>query len=338
MALMFPRELTGPRATDDDERRVYEALKRELDDRWWVFYDRTIVAHGEAGRIDFVLVHPARGIALLAVAGEDVEIAEEPAREAMRDMLTGAGFQDLFGSVPAISVLRADPIRLDGLGSRVDDAFATSPPATPGDRDWVEWVADRLSRPDDFDMSAAAPAAFTGAADRAAAPERVSVPADAAVDDGLPGFTGPARRQTAVVGGGAALILLAAIAIAWPHGEHAAAPPALSAPSPAAAEAAAPPPPRPIIATAPIGEDEVAPRSELTGGAEPPTSDAVPEAAPPEPVDHSARHAAQPTRAVRGERPRATVARHAQHRRERAPWWQRIEPGTPHLNQNNRAN
>jgi hypothetical protein len=344
MPLMFPRELSAARSTDDGERRVYEALKRDLDDRWWVFYDRIVVAHGEEGRIDFILMHHERGLALLAVVGEDVDIAEEPAREAVREMLRGAGFGDLFGSLPAIAVVRADPARLDGLGRRVDAAFGSGPPAPPRDRDWVEWVADRLSRPGDFDTSAATPVALTGGAGHLAAPARAPARLEEGEEDGGLGFTGPARRQSVVVGGAAALILLAAIVITWPAAERGAAPP----PGPAAAaaattrQAAAGPVPSAPVAAAPTGQDATAGERGLSGSSEPPVNDGAGEAAHPLPAPPppraAPRHAAQTARAVPAEPPHSTVAQRNQQRREQRRWWQRIEPGTPQLNQNNRAN
>jgi hypothetical protein len=316
-------------------------LKRELDDRWWVFYDRTVVAHGEEGRIDFILMHRDRGLALMAVVGEDIEIAEEPAREAVRDMLGGAGFGDLFGSLPAIAVVRADPARLEGLGRRVDAAFGAGPPAPPRDSDWVEWVADRLSRPGDLDTSAATPAAFTDGSGRPAAPVKARARPEEADEDAGPGFTGPVRRQSVAVGGAAALILLAAIVIAWPSGERHAAPPpgaaagaALAAPKPAAG------PVSEAVAVAPTGPG--ASESGFSGSSEAPVDNRAGEAAPALPAQAppraAPRHAAQVARTIPAEAPHSTVAQRNQQRRDQRPWWKRIEPGTPQLNQNNRAN
>src|SRR4051812_39608809 len=150
MALMFPRVF---RAGEAGERLVYEALRRDLDDRWWVFHDRTLVAQGEEGRVDFVLMSREHGLALLAVVEGEEEIAEEPAREALRAMLAERGFERSFGGVPPVVVLAVDPARLDGAAPALRGAFASVPAPALADPDWVEWVADLLARPDDLDVS-----------------------------------------------------------------------------------------------------------------------------------------------------------------------------------------
>src|SRR4051812_12967019 len=150
MALMFPRVF---RTGEAGERLVYEALRVELDDRWWVFHDRTIVAAGEEGRVDFVVMNRDRGLGLLAVVEGDEEIAEEPAREALRTMLRERGFEGVFGKLPPIVVLALDSARLDDAGGQVRRRLADTPSPTLADLDWVEWVADLLARPGDLDVS-----------------------------------------------------------------------------------------------------------------------------------------------------------------------------------------
>jgi hypothetical protein len=170
MALMFPRAFrAGADETAVGEQAVYAALRSGLDDQWWIFHDRLIEADGETGRIDFVALHPRRGIALLAVVAPGEEAAEEPAREAMRSMLLGQGFETLFGAPPPIVVVALNPAGLEAVAETLAAALADAATLVPADPDWVEWVADRLTDPADLEATASPipsrePAGATGPA------------------------------------------------------------------------------------------------------------------------------------------------------------------------------
>jgi hypothetical protein len=320
MALMFPRAF---RAGFEGERRVYEGLRQALDDRWWVFHDRTIVAHGEEGRIDLILMHRGYGLALLAVVDGEQEIAEEPAREAVREMLLSRGFPQLFGGVPAIVVLAVDPARLEAIGERIRAAFAAAAEAALADPDWVEWVADLLARPDDFETSTATPPAF-----------RAGEPESAAAEDGKSEKPGemPSFAGRLILGGAVALVLvaLAGLALSWNSGRKEMAGAAVARPPIAATAALASPAPADQMPQ----DDSAAPLAAL-----PPTGDANAagreQAASPAPPSPAVAHP-QAAELPAGEHARAL--RRQEQRRAQQPWWRRFEPGTPQLNQNNRAN
>jgi hypothetical protein len=327
MALMFPRAF---RDGETGERLVYEALRHELDDLWWVFHDRIIVAHGEEGRVDFILMHRERGLALLAVVEGDEEIAEEPAREALRTMLADRGFERVFGGLPPVVVLAVDPARLDDLGGRIGGAFAGTQADALADPDWPEWVADVLTREDDLATSTETPPAA------AAAPEPLE-------NDDSPRFAGRRGELTvAALAVGVALMLLAAVAVAW-------------SPDGAASTTAVRPEAAVAGTLAPAGGLTVKNDAEASAVAAPAGNSVPPGAAEPAndaggttavgyPLPPPAKPAPPPRAIRQSAEPRSAGDSHgAAHRAqprhvENKPWWRRVEPGGPQLNQNNRAN
>ena len=67
------------------EAKVYVALEAALDDRWRVFYNRTV--KGARRRIDFLLIEPTRGLVALEVKGGMVHAF----RGSFRQVLHGPG-------------------------------------------------------------------------------------------------------------------------------------------------------------------------------------------------------------------------------------------------------
>jgi hypothetical protein len=308
---MFPRAFsvdTGAAAAG--ERAVYEALQRRLDERWWVFHDRTIEAHGEAGRLDFVVLHPDRGIALVAVVGTGEEVAEGAARDAMAEMLASRGFAAVFGGVPAIVVASIDPARLDAVDETLDAAFDAAPSVPLSDPDWVEWVADLLARPEDLAIAKSAAALD----DDEPAPVAMPAPPPAPAASGYPAtprwiHSFGERRRLAFAAAALTLAIVAAISVAW-------------APRRATTVAAAPQivmdrPEPPMVDERAAGLDA--------------RNAALPDDAQRADADESgaAASAAPP--------PRAAAARRAEQRHWPA-WRRRWEPAPPHVNQDNRPN
>ena len=150
MALMFPPSFPSNEPADVADAMVFAALRNRLNDGWQVFYDRTIEANGEKGRIDFVALHSQRGIAALAVADADMEIDFSAAELSVATMLREHGFLELFDSLPRIAGLAIPPDGRADVLKRLEEALPTMTDARPNDPDWVEWTADRLSVESDF--------------------------------------------------------------------------------------------------------------------------------------------------------------------------------------------
>src|SRR5262249_35505130 len=121
----------------------------------WVFHDRTLETAGEAGRVDFVVLHPDRGIALVAVLFEGEEFVEPSARDAMCAVLVQLGFIAQFGALPPVVVVPVDPQQADTAAETLAAALDTTAAPSVADPDWVEWLADRLARPGDLETTPA---------------------------------------------------------------------------------------------------------------------------------------------------------------------------------------
>jgi hypothetical protein len=120
---------------------------------WRCVSPAIVRAGGEEGFIDLVALHPARGVALIALLDAGEEASPEEAHAAFRTMLDEAGFAARFpGELPvlALAECRAEA---DQLAASVERRFAALPRPTLG-AEWVDWVADRLM------PSAAEPAAL----------------------------------------------------------------------------------------------------------------------------------------------------------------------------------
>jgi len=111
---------------------------------WRCLPGAVIRAHGEEGPVDLAVLHPARGVALIAFLDEGQEASPEEARNALRTMLRDEGLQRRFpGELPivALPVPRAAHAQ---LAVTVEHAFSGMPAPTlpPG---WVDWLAERLA-------------------------------------------------------------------------------------------------------------------------------------------------------------------------------------------------
>ncbi len=73
MAKLFPERL--PSDTFDSERRVYEALARDLDDDFTVFHSVSWHAQSRKpdGEADFLIAHPDLGFIVLEVKGGGID-------------------------------------------------------------------------------------------------------------------------------------------------------------------------------------------------------------------------------------------------------------------------
>ncbi len=140
------------------ERVLFERLSREFGAGWTVIHDCAVRAHGEAGTVEFVLVHGGYGLALLGVAEPDEEADPEPAVQAMRTMLAEIGFTRRFRGELAIvaRTLRAD--EPGNLGELVQGLFARQAASTIADPTWPEWLIGHLAPAEDPPSVAASPA------------------------------------------------------------------------------------------------------------------------------------------------------------------------------------
>ncbi len=128
------------------ERRVHALLARRLDDSWQIAHGATIRAGGESGRVEFVLLHRQRGVALVGLIENGDEADPEAAVAAMRAMLRDLGFERRFpGHLPVVA-LALTPSETDRAVDLIDRAFAESAAAPAGvsDPGWVDWLAARL--------------------------------------------------------------------------------------------------------------------------------------------------------------------------------------------------
>lgn len=125
-----------------DERR--EPPPPALIPGWRCVPKARIRAQGEEGYVDLAALHPARGVALLALIEADEEASPEEARAALRAMLAEEEFERRFpGDLPVVALVqrRADA---EQLAAEVERAFAALPRPSVAE-DWVDWLAERLS-------------------------------------------------------------------------------------------------------------------------------------------------------------------------------------------------
>lgn len=76
----FPHDL-AQRPARAGEKVVYDALARALDDDWSVFYDRRV--KGSNRPIDFIVLHPERGLVAIEVKGGMVHAMRGKFRQAL---------------------------------------------------------------------------------------------------------------------------------------------------------------------------------------------------------------------------------------------------------------
>jgi hypothetical protein len=140
---MHPPRLEGAAVTVD--AAVFDRLAGDFDDDWEIFADPTIRARGEEGRVDFVLVNPRLGVALVGLFDDgEAEASSEEAAAAMREMLREAGFEDRFvGRLPIVAFTMR-PERAGELRRRIAEGFARQKPLSIPGTAWAEFVAERL--------------------------------------------------------------------------------------------------------------------------------------------------------------------------------------------------
>ena len=130
----------GPAASD--ERR--EPPPPALIPGWRCVLKARILAQGEEGFVDLAALHPARGVALLALLEADEEASPEEARAALRTMLVEAEFERRFpGDLPVVALVQRRR-EVEQLAAAVERAFAALPRPSVAE-DWVDWLAERLS-------------------------------------------------------------------------------------------------------------------------------------------------------------------------------------------------
>jgi hypothetical protein len=77
----FPHDLRR-RPQRQGEKAVWDALANALDDSWTIFYDRR--APGSRRAIDFLVIHPGRGLAAIEVKGGLVHAGRGRFRQIIR--------------------------------------------------------------------------------------------------------------------------------------------------------------------------------------------------------------------------------------------------------------
>ncbi|MBD0274776.1 MAG: hypothetical protein ICV73_22960, partial [Acetobacteraceae bacterium] len=113
----------------------------ELGRDWVILRDCRLGRPSTGGALPTVLMHPARGVAVL-----DILPADTPgAAETLRARLAAARFPVIFaGHLPVVH-LQVAPQRVPFLPSLLDDAFAAQPPLDlPGGDAWVGVAARAL--------------------------------------------------------------------------------------------------------------------------------------------------------------------------------------------------
>lgn len=132
------------RAARSEMAPEYGSFSGRLEDLgpdWLVIEGRCLRGAGQRGAPPVVLVHPARGIAVLDVAPPGTPGAVE----AVHARLEAARFPAIFsGHLPVVH-LRAPPRQMPFLPDLLDDAFAAEPPLRlPGGDAWVSAAARAL--------------------------------------------------------------------------------------------------------------------------------------------------------------------------------------------------
>lgn len=129
---------------DRGERR--EPSPPTLIPGWRCVSPAIVRAGGEEGYIDLVALHPARGVALIALLDAGEEASPEEAHTAFRTMLDDAGFPLRFSGELPVLALAERRAEADQLAATVERRFAALPRPSLS-ADWVEWVAARLVPP-----------------------------------------------------------------------------------------------------------------------------------------------------------------------------------------------
>lgn len=268
----FPTRAGGPPAEGPEE------LGRD-----WLIYRDCRLRPSDRGGSPTVLIHPARGIAVL-----DVLPSNTPdAADALRARLAAARFPAIFaGHLPVVH-LRVAPRQMPFLPSLLDDAFAAQPPLRlPGGDAWVGVAARALTA--EHPVPRLESRRFSGATDerphgrRAAAALRKAGAVSVCLA-ALGGVLGLALR-----GAPAPVPSSPVAAPAGDGGPREAALPALPPAAPESVPAAAPPPPSP-----PRGETAaIAPIPE---GLSPPALPQPPAEVPPPPPPPPQRTASPPS-------------------------------------------
>ena len=153
------------------ERILFERLSRELGAGWTVIHDCAVQAHGEAGTIEFVLIHGGFGLALLGIAEPGEATDPEPAIHAMRTMLGEIGFTRRFRGEIAIVARTLHAEEAGNLGSLVEALFDRQLASAINDPTWPEWLIGHLAPAADPVSQAPSPAPRRPAASAVAAPQ-----------------------------------------------------------------------------------------------------------------------------------------------------------------------
>lgn len=152
---------------------IPEGVRREppppaLIPGWRCLPRALIRANGEEGYVDLAALHPARGVALVALLEPDEEASPEAARTALRAMLEQQEFEKRFpGELPVVALVHRRAAA-ERLAAAVEDAFAglTRPGVAEG---WIDWLAERMLP---AAAAAAAPPALVVPPREEPAPER----------------------------------------------------------------------------------------------------------------------------------------------------------------------
>ncbi len=79
VAQMFPREIPLDQKTTQSERDLFDALKNQLPDDYFIYFAMPFIdpIQGEQGEVDFIILHPQKGMLFLECKGAGIERASD---------------------------------------------------------------------------------------------------------------------------------------------------------------------------------------------------------------------------------------------------------------------
>ena len=119
-------------------------IERTLGPGWRCVPDAVIRAHGEAGPVDLVALHPRAGVVLAAFVAAGEEASPDEAVAAFRAMLAELDFVRRFRGRVKVAALVVEPARRHRLAAAIREAAGALPDAPP-EPGWVEWLAQELA-------------------------------------------------------------------------------------------------------------------------------------------------------------------------------------------------
>ena len=148
--------LDGRRGKADAVREHAEAELARLDSVWIVLSELLIGNPPDEVVIDYVAMHPDRGIALIDLDRGDADTTAERATSRFRELLVAERFHEFFPGHLPIAHVTVPPQPGFLLQPKIDAALAAAGTPTVEPGDWANALGDLLIGPDDGESVTAA--------------------------------------------------------------------------------------------------------------------------------------------------------------------------------------